>query len=117
VGLSAAMRLLEKGVRRRVHQKPWLWCHQISCTRSRRRLGAISKQGDSYLRMLIHGARSVLWSAKGRTAGDRLRTWALETETRRGHNVAAVAVANKLARMVWAVWTRRRDYAGTTPTT
>lgn len=79
----------------------------------RRRLGAISKRGDTYLRMLlIHGGRSVLWSAKGKTATDGLRAWALRTEQRRGHNVAAVAVANKLARIVWAVWSRQQPYLG-----
>jgi transposase len=85
---------------------------------TRRRLGAISKQGDVYLRMLlIHGARSVLWSATAKSAPDRLRDWARRTQERRGHNVAAVAVANKLARIVWAVWTRDRNYAAmTTPT-
>jgi transposase len=78
----------------------------------RRRLGAISKQGDTYLRMLlIHGGRSVLWSAKGHAAPDGLRAWALRMAQRRGHNIAAVAVANKLARITWAVWTHQRPYA------
>ena len=78
----------------------------------RRRLGAISKQGDVYVRMLIiHGARSFLWRAKGCATPDRLQTWALTTQLRRGHNVAAVAVANKLARIVWAVWTQQRPFA------
>jgi transposase len=78
----------------------------------RRHLGAISKQGDIYLRMLfIHGARSVLHHAKSKTAPatDRLRTWALQVERLRGHNKAAVALANKLARIVW-----RSGGAGTT---
>jgi transposase len=77
----------------------------------RRRLGAISKRGDPYLRMLlIHGARAVLWQAKKRTVeGDRLRSWALGRERVRGHNKAAVALANKLARIVWAVW--RNEHA------
>jgi len=82
----------------------------------RRRLGAISKRGDPYLRMLlIHGARSVLCHAK-RTKGKRdpLRAWALERERARGHNKAAVALANKLARIVWAVWRHGRPF-GTTP--
>jgi transposase len=76
---------------------------------SRRRLGAISKRGDTYLRMLlIHGARAVLWHAKRPSARplDRLRTWALQLERLRGHNKAAVALANKLARIAWAVWKR-----------
>jgi transposase len=78
----------------------------------RRRLGAISKRGDPYLRMLlIHGARSVLLHAKKKTAEhDRLRTWALDRERARGHNKAAVALANKLARIVWAVWRSERAY-------
>jgi transposase len=81
-----------------------------------RRLGAISKRGDTYVRMLlIHGGRSVLWSAKGKAGTDGLRAWALRTEQRRGHNVAAVAVANKLARIVWAVWSRQLPYAGGLP--
>ena len=82
----------------------------------RRRLGAISKRGDTYLRMLlIHGARSVLSHAKLKTAAppDRLRTWALQLERRRGSNKAAVALANKLARTVWAVWRRDTDYVST----
>jgi transposase len=78
----------------------------------RRRLGAISKRGDPYLRMLlIHGARSVLLHAKrAQGSRDRLRTWALEREKARGHNKAAVALANKLARIVWAVWRREQPY-------
>jgi len=80
---------------------------------TRRRLGAISKQGNAYLRtLLIHGARSVLWAAKAKPS-DPLRIWALRTQARRGQNIAAVALANKLARIVWVVWTRECDYDGT----
>jgi transposase len=79
---------------------------------SRRRLGAISKQGDVYVRMLLtHGARSVVWHAKAATHPTPLQQWARQTEQRRGHNVAAVAVANELARIVWAVWVHRRPFA------
>jgi len=79
-----------------------------------RRLGAISKRGDVYLRqLLINGARAVLCHAKRHR--DPLRVWALQTQERRGHNVAAVALANKLARIVWAVWTQRSEYRGVTP--
>jgi transposase len=78
----------------------------------RRRLGAISKQGDVYLRMLlIHGARSFLWHAKRAAHPHALQAWARATEQRRGHNVAAVAVANKLARIIWAVWHQQRPFA------
>jgi transposase len=78
---------------------------------SRRRLGRISKRGDAYLRMLlIHGARSVLCHAKKAKSHDRLRAWALSVERRSGHNKAAVALANKLARIAWAVWRSGRPY-------
>ena len=76
-----------------------------------RRLGRISKQGDVYLRTpLTHGARAVLWAASKLTQPDRLHSWALELQHRRGHNKATVALANKLARIVWAVWNRGIDY-------
>ncbi|MEJ1961066.1 MAG: IS110 family transposase [Gammaproteobacteria bacterium] len=86
-----------------------------------RRLGGISKRGDGYLRMLlIHGARAVLWSAsaarRAKKPLDALRTSALELMTRHGHNKAAVAVANKLARIVWATWSRERVFASREPT-
>lgn len=73
----------------------------------RRWLGSISKAGNPYLRtLLICGARSVLLSAHRAKRPHRLQQWALEVERRRGRNRAAVAVANKLARIVWAVSTR-----------
>jgi len=77
-----------------------------------RRLGAISKRGDAYLRMLLtHGARAVLRAAAVSAANgkrlDRLRNWAVGIQRLRGHNKATIALANKLARIAWAVW--RRD--------
>lgn len=80
-----------------------------------RRLGSISKRGDGYLRMLlVHGARAVLYSADAAVrAGrplDALRTWGIRVRSRCGHNKAAVAVANKLARILWATWHRQRDF-------
>jgi transposase len=76
-----------------------------------RRLGRITKRGDPYLRtLLIHGARSLLHHAQRNPRPDRLRSWALERERARGHNKAAVAVANKLARIVWATTVREVDY-------
>jgi transposase len=71
----------------------------------RRRLGRISKMGDVYLRtLLIHGSRAVLVAARRHTKPDRLRSWGLDLQRRVGNNKAAVAIANKLARIVWAVW-------------
>jgi len=81
----------------------------------RRRLGAITKRGDAYLRtLLIHGARSVLLAAKRQTHPDKLRCWALRLQNRRGHNRATVALANKLARIAWAVWTHDVPFQSTT---
>jgi transposase len=78
---------------------------------ARRRLGGISKRGDVYLRCLLtHGARAVLHAAHRRTNArapvTQLHEWALTVQARRGHNKATIAVANKLGRIVWAVWTR-----------
>ena len=78
----------------------------------RRRLGRINKCGDSYLRtLLIHGGRSLLWSAHRRNAKPSpLQLWELKIHETRGHNKAIVALANKLARTVWAVWKRGSQY-------
>jgi len=78
---------------------------------SSRHLGAITKRGDPYLRTLLtHGARAVLWAAKHDKNPDALRRWALALQKRRGHNRAAIALANKLARIAWAVWSRNTVY-------
>jgi transposase len=83
----------------------------------RRRLGGISKQGDVYLRtLLVHGARAALLAAhrlqrNGRPP-DRLRLWALKCQRQRGHNIATVALANRLARIVWATWKHDRRFDG-----
>lgn len=82
-----------------------------------RYLGRISKKGDRYIRTLLtHGARSVLRSATvARRAGremDRLKSWALEVQGRTNHNKAACALANKLARIAWAVWVKQETYRG-----
>lgn len=78
-----------------------------------RQLGRISKRGDRYLRMLLtHGARAVLRAAAlARNAQrklDDLRTWATTVQGRTNHNKAACALANKLARICYAVL---RDHA------
>ncbi len=77
-----------------------------------RRLGRISKRGDVYLRtMLIHGARSLLWSAHRKSiTPSPLQRWGLRIHEQRGDNKAPVALANKLARRVWAIWKRDSDY-------
>lgn len=68
----------------------------------------MSKRGDAYLRtMLIHGARSVIYRATQRADTD---SWLVKLTTRRNKNVAAVAMANKTARTVWALLAHGREF-------
>jgi len=72
-------------------------------------LQGISKRGDAYLRtLLIHGARSVVRVAAGKITPIHL--WAENLVERRNKNIAAVALANKNARIVWALLTQDREY-------
>lgn len=69
----------------------------------------ISKRGDRYLRsLLVHGARAVVRQAAGKD--DRLSRWINRIKAQRGHNKAVVALANKLARIGWAVLAQGRSY-------
>jgi transposase len=73
------------------------------------RIGHMSGRGDAYVRtLLIHGARCVLRHADRKT--DRLSRWVVEIRKRRGTNIAAVALANKLARIAWVVLARGERY-------
>jgi transposase len=73
------------------------------------RLLSISKRGDAHLRsILIHGARSVIRTAKPKD--DRLSRWVTSLAERRHPNVAAVALANKTARIAWAMLRHGMDY-------
>lgn len=73
------------------------------------RLYGITKRGDGYLRtLLIHGARSAIRCAGEKP--DRMLRWALQVQQRRGAKVAAVALANKLARIVWAMLVSGGEY-------
>lgn len=66
------------------------------------RLGHITRKGDAYLRaLLFQGARSVLHSAQGRT--DRISRWSLSLRERRGYYRTLIAIANKNARIAWAL--------------
>jgi transposase len=69
----------------------------------------ISKRGDKYLRtLLIHGARSVIRTAKGKS--DRLSTWVIALAERSHPNVAAAALASKTARIACAMLRHGTDY-------
>ena len=69
----------------------------------------ISKRGDRYLRtLLIHGARATVHRARRKT--DARSRWIMSVEQRRGKNIAAVAIANKNARIAWALLTSDAEY-------
>lgn len=69
----------------------------------------ISKRGDTYLRtLLIHGGRTVVRVAAKHD--DRRNQWIKELDKRRGKNISAVAVANKNARIAWAVLAKKEPY-------
>ena len=73
------------------------------------RLLGISKRGDSYLRtLLIHGARAVIRTAEHKE--DRLSQWVTRLAARSHPNNAAAALANKTARMAWAMLRNGTDY-------
>ena len=78
-------------------------------TGGRERLLGISKRGDVYLRqLLIHGARAVLrWVER---KADPTSRWATALKARRHTNVACVAMANKIARVAYAVMTTGKPY-------
>jgi transposase len=68
----------------------------------------ISKRGDSYLRtLLIHGARAVIFRAQQKVVKDG---WLHKLLERRNKNIAAVALANKNARIVWALLANDREF-------
>lgn len=72
------------------------------------KLGAITKRGDVHLRtLLIHGTRSVLTRARDT---DPIGRWVLKLKARSGANVAAVALAAKHARIIWAMLARGTEY-------
>jgi hypothetical protein len=73
------------------------------------KLGVIGKQANHYLRrQMIHGARSVAFRASGR--GDIRSRWLRALAARLGFNRAIVALANKTARIAWALLTRQEVY-------
>ncbi len=74
-------------------------------TGGRIRMLGISKRGDTYLRtLLIHGARSVIVNSKQPSA------WVTNLTQRRPANVAVVALANKMARTIWALLAHERAF-------
>jgi len=75
----------------------------------RRALLGITKRGDRHLRtLLVHGARAVVRTAQRKD--DPFSTWVNELKARRGANKATVAVANKNARVIWALLRHGGEY-------
>jgi transposase len=74
------------------------------------RLGGIGRRANHYLRrQMIHGARSIVLRLSGH---DETRSkWLKALVERRGFNRAVVALANKTARIVWALLAREEEYA------
>lgn len=73
------------------------------------KLLGISKRGDAYLRcLLVHGARAAIKTNQEKK--DRLSRWISNLQARRHANVVAIALANKTARMAWAMMTKGVDY-------
>lgn len=73
------------------------------------KLGRITKRGDSYLRtLLIQAAKSAVMTAHKRS--DRLACWVQQFKARVGWQKAVVALANKHARILWAVLAKGRTY-------
>ena len=78
-------------------------------TGGKQRLGHISKRGDVYLRtLLVHGARTELMLTHQRS--DQKSVWAEKLKTSKSWNKTAVALANKHARIIWALLTKQENY-------
>ena len=76
------------------------------------KMGGITKRGDRYLRkQLEHGARSVVSRAAKKT--DSLSLWATKLRVTKPFNKVAVAMAHRLARLIWILLTRQEHYSAT----
>jgi transposase len=86
--------------------------HQVECylglvpsedtTGGKRRLGAITKRGNGYLRALLVQAAWIILRLPGRT--NALQRWGLMIAERRGKRIAVIALARRLAGVLWAMW-------------
>ena len=81
-----------------------------SSSGGKERLLGISKKGNCYLRgLFIHGARAVVSVAGAKT--DRISCWIQQLEERKHRNITIVALANKNARMAWAILNQKTTYS------
>jgi transposase len=80
----------------------------VDCSGSRERTGAITKHGNAYLRsLLVEAAHNVL---RSKDPDDPLVRWGKAVKKRRSAQIAAVAVARKLAGVLWAMWRKQTVY-------
>ena len=108
--LNLALRVDAAQFKSARHFAAWLGLVPRECsTAGRQRLGGISRAGDERLRqLLVLGATAVIQHAKpGRPATSQ---WLLNLIGRKPRKLAAVALANKTARIVWAMMTRGEAY-------
>jgi transposase len=93
---------------RAVSSRPgWAWCRGRIRPAGKTRLGGITKRGNRYLRrLLINGASANLLRSKATKADP----WVVGIRRRRPPLVVAVALANKTARIAWAVMLRQEQY-------
>ena len=92
------------------HFAAWLGLTpRVRASGGKEHIGRISKGGDRYLRaLLIHGARAIVGTSFRKNVTPR--PWLKQLLARRSVNVAAVAVAHKTARALWAMITREEGY-------
>lgn len=115
VALNFALRVDPSQFKSGRHFAAWLGLvPQERSTGGKQRLGGISRAGDERLRqLLVLGATSVIRHAKpGRPATSQ---WLLDLLKRRPRKLVAVALANKMARIIWAMMTRGEAYRQPTP--
>ena len=120
IGLSFAIEVDPAAFASGRHLAAWLGLtpqeHSRACPRAldpgggKQRMGGISRAGNERLRaLLVSGAMSVIQAAK--QVGSKLATeWLLKLLARRPKKLAAVALANKMARMIWAMMTAGEVY-------
>lgn len=93
---------------RNAHQvEAYLGLVPSESTSGKRKLGAITKQGNAYLRaMLVQAA----WNVLRQRATDPVKSWGLALAKKRGKRVAVVAIARRLAGILWAMWRNNTCY-------
>jgi transposase len=111
IGLTFAIEVDVSAFETGRHLAAWLGLTpQEHSTGGKQHMGGISRAGNERLRsLLVEGAMSVITAVE--TRGSKLATpWLLAMLARRPRKVVAVALANKMARMIWAMMTRREAY-------